>query len=172
MGIRPYNNFTKASAAAGFSVSTICLLTSGFIRAIMVGRAGVNAKRHGNAISNLPLFVQALNSIFVKTKVKGYGRKASAATKGGFNVTTVDGDDALFAYNGGNYNFALDESGKYPKITLTGKVPLWTLLWFMYEIIYQTDKVMALRVDNTVYGQDCGIHILSAGIECLWLLRL
>jgi len=58
-------------------------------------------------------------------------------------------------YSGGNYNFSLNESGQYPTITLTGNAFMGYYCGSQtYEIIYQTDKVMALRVDNTAEGQD------------------
>ena len=150
-----YNNFTKEVAAAGFSVSGhMGLGPQGSFGQSWWG-AGVNAKETWKLYDFKFTFIQAGVKLNIVNKGEGYGRKASAATKGGFNVTTVDGDDALFAYNGGNYNFALDESGKYPKITLTGNAFMGYYCGSqVYEIIYQTDKVMALRVDNTVEGQD------------------
>lgn len=86
---------------------------------------------------------------------KGYGRKAFAASVGGFNVTETSGDDAIFDYNGGNYNFSINESGKYPKLTLSGNAFMGYYCGTQeYEIIYQTDSVMALRVADPAENLD------------------
>ncbi|GHU94900.1 hypothetical protein FACS1894156_3740 [Bacteroidia bacterium] len=85
----------------------------------------------------------------------GYGRNASAAGKGGYTVNSVDGDDAIFTFAGGNYSFSIDESGDYPALTLSGDAMLGYYAGEQtYEIFYQSDSVMALRVNNTTEGQD------------------
>lgn len=91
----------------------------------------------------------------VKNGNEGYGRKASAASVGGFTVHATSGDDAMFTYSGGDYTFSIDESGEYPIITLGGNAYMGYYCGSQqYEVIYQTDKVMALRVNNTVESQD------------------
>jgi|AGTN01.1.fsa_nt_gi hypothetical protein len=86
---------------------------------------------------------------------EGYGRKASAESVGGFNVHNIIVDDAFFTYSGGDYTFSIDESGKFPILTLTGNAFMGYYCGSQeYEVIYQTDKVMALRVNNTVESQD------------------
>ena len=100
-------------------------------------------------------FIQDGARLIIETAGEGYGRKASAASIGGFNVTSIDGDDAIFPYEGGSYTFSIDESGQYPVLTLSGNAFMGYYCGTQdYEIIYQTDKVMALRVDNQVEGQD------------------
>lgn len=85
---------------------------------------------------------------------EGYGRLASAADVGGFSVHGAVGEDALFAYSGGEYTFSIDESGQYPLLTLTGNAYMGYYAGSQeYEIIYQTEEVMALSVANTVEGQ-------------------
>lgn len=84
----------------------------------------------------------------------GYGRAASAEDVGNFTVREVIGEDALFTYNGGDYTFSIDETNKFPLLTLTGNAYMGYYAGSQeYEIIYQTDKVMALSVANTVEGQ-------------------
>lgn len=100
-------------------------------------------------------FIQDGVKLKIQTGGEGYGRKASASSVGGFNVTATDGDDATFPYTGGDYTFSLDETGKYPKLTLSGNAFMGYYCGTQeYEIFYQTDKVMALRANNTVEGQD------------------
>jgi len=117
--------------------------------------AGANDKSSWKLYDFKFTFIQNGTQLKIVNGGKGYGRKASAASVGGFNVTETSGDDAIFDYNGGNYNFSINESGTYPKLTLTGNAFMGYYCGSQeYEIIYQTDKVMALRVDNKVEGQD------------------
>lgn len=84
----------------------------------------------------------------------GYGRLACAASVGGYTVTGVNGEDAYFTYSGGEYTFSIDESEKFPLLTLTGNAYMGYYAGNQeYEIIYQTEEVMALSVANTVEGQ-------------------
>lgn len=86
---------------------------------------------------------------------EGYGRKASSASVGGFTVTGDSGDDVYFTYSGGEYTFSIDESGEFPILTLSGNAYMGYYAGSQdYEIIYQTEEVMALRVNNTHEGQD------------------
>ncbi|MDS1032532.1 PKD domain-containing protein [Porphyromonadaceae sp. NP-X] len=117
--------------------------------------AGANDKSSWKLYDFKFTFIQNGAQLIIANGGKGYGRKASAASVGGFNVTETSGDDAIFDYSGGNYNFSINESGAYPKLTLTGNAFMGYYCGSQeYEIIYQTDKVMALRVNNTVEGQD------------------
>ncbi|HBG41330.1 MAG TPA: hypothetical protein DDZ96_13340 [Porphyromonadaceae bacterium] len=91
----------------------------------------------------------------IETKGDGYGRKASASSVGKFDVEEEIADDAFFPYNGGDYSFSIAEGGQFPQITLTGNAFMGYYCGNQtYDIIYQTDKVMALRVDNYTEKQD------------------
>lgn len=117
--------------------------------------ADPNAKKDWTLYDHKFTFKQEGLSLNVQNKGEGYGRKASSASVGGFTVKTIDGDDATFDYSGGDYTFSIDESGKYPVLSLSGRGFLGYYCGTQdYEIFYQTDKVMALRVNNTVEGQD------------------
>ena len=117
--------------------------------------AGPNEKNTWTMYDFKFTFVQQGVKLKIENKQQGYGRAASSATVGGFSVTSTSGEDAVFTYGGGNYNFSIDESGKYPKLALTGNAFMGYYCGSQeYEIIYQTDKVMALRVNNQVESQD------------------
>lgn len=117
--------------------------------------AGSNEKNTWTMYDFRFTFIQNGVQLKIQNKGEGYGRKSSSESVGGFTVSKIDGDDATFAYNGGNYTFGLVEGGKYPKLTLSGKGFMGYYCGSQdYDIIYQTDKVMALRVNNTVEGQD------------------
>src|SRR5690554_3942437 len=100
-------------------------------------------------------FIQnGVQLIIEKDGDEGYGRAASAESVGGFDVHGTDGEDAMFTYSGGNYTFSIDESGQFPLLTLTGNAYLGYYAGSQeYEILYQTEEVMALSVANTVEGQ-------------------
>lgn len=85
----------------------------------------------------------------------GYGRKACVAD-GGFTATSTEGDDAIFDYAGGDYNFSpLDESGKYASFTLSGNAFMGYYCGTQtYEIVYLDDECMALRIDDKKEAQD------------------
>jgi hypothetical protein len=118
--------------------------------------AGANEKSHWEMYSSKFTFIQEGVQLKIeKEGNNGYGRKASSASVGGFTVTNTDVDDVTFNYSGGDYTFSIDESGEFPVLTLTGNAFMGYYAGSQdYEIIYQTDKVMALRVNNTVEGQD------------------
>lgn len=100
-------------------------------------------------------FIQSGVKLNITTGGEGYGRKASAADVGGFSVSSTSGDDALFPYEGGAYTFSINETGTYPVLKLSGNAFMGYYAGTQeYEIIYQTEKVMALRVNNTVESQD------------------
>jgi len=74
---------------------------------------------------------------------------------GGFTVHAVEGDDAYFTYSGGEYTFSIDEAGEFPVLTISGNGYMGYYAGSQdYEVIYLTDRVMALRVNNTIEGQD------------------
>lgn len=118
--------------------------------------AAANEKNSWEMYSTKFTFIQdGVQLKIQKNGNEGYGRKASSASKGGFTVHGDSGDDVFFSYSGGDYTFSLDESGEFPVLTLTGNAYMGYYAGSQdYEIIYQTDKVMALRVNNTVESQD------------------
>ena len=116
--------------------------------------AGPNEKSMWTMYSFKFTFIQEGVQLKIANSGQGYGRKQQAAN-GGFTPTSIDGEDATFDYAGGNYNFAIDESGEHPKLTLSGNAFMGYYVGSQtYDIIYQTDQVMALRAPNTVEGQD------------------
>ena len=118
--------------------------------------AAANDKQAWEMYSSRFTFIQnGVQLKIVKNGNEGYGRKPSAASVGGFNVHKTVELDAFFTYSGGDYTFSIDESGKFPILTLSDNAYMGYYAGSQqYEIIYQTDKVMALRVNNTVEGQD------------------
>ncbi|MDD4698025.1 MAG: PKD domain-containing protein [Fermentimonas sp.] len=151
-----YNNFAAEVNAAGFNVKGHMGLGPQGSRGQEWWGAAANDKIAWEMYSSKFTFIQnGVQLIIEKDGDEGYGRKASAASVGGFTVHEISGDDAMFTYSGGEYTFSLDESGQYPIMTLSGNAYMGYYAGSQdYEIIYQTEEVMALRVDNTVEGQD------------------
>ncbi len=152
-----YNNFAaEVKAATGFNVTGHMGLGPQGSRSQDWWGAAPNDKHMWEMYSTKFTFIQnGVQLKIVKNGNEGYGRKASAASVGGFTVHATSGDDAMFTYSGGDYTFSIDESGEYPIITLGGNAYMGYYCGSQqYEVIYQTDKVMALRVNNTVEGQD------------------
>ncbi|MCL2073738.1 MAG: hypothetical protein FWH18_07450 [Marinilabiliaceae bacterium] len=86
---------------------------------------------------------------------EGYGRAASSANPGGYDVTEAGQDDAVFNYNGGDYSFAITDGEDYEKLILPRDAFMGYYCGSQeYEIVYLTEEVMALRVDNTIEFQD------------------
>lgn len=152
-----HNNFAKEVAAAGFKD----------IKGHMgLGPRGSRGQEWWGAAANDKDTWEMYSSKFtftqdgVKLKIEkngntGYGRAASAASIGGYKVTSTVGEDVHFDYSGGDYTFSIDESGDYPLLTVSGNGFMGYYCGSqVYEILYQTDKVMALRVDNVTEGQD------------------
>ena len=151
-----YNNFTKEVAAA---LGTDIRGHMGLGPTDMLNQsywgAGPNEKKTWTMYASKFNFVQNGTVLKIGTEGKGYGRTACAATIGGFNVTSLDGPDAIFDYTGGNYTFSINESGKYPKLTLSGNAFMGYYCGSQsYDILYQTDKVMALRTHNAPEKHD------------------
>ncbi|MEL7598510.1 MAG: hypothetical protein AAGU18_00205 [Proteiniphilum sp.] len=152
-----YNNFSaEVKTATGFNVSGHMGLGPQGSRGQDWWGAAANDKNAWEMYSSKFTFIQnGVQLKIVKDGNEGYGRKASAASVGGFDVHATSGDDAMFTYSGGDYTFSIDESGEYPIITLGGNAYMGYYCGSQqYEVIYQTDKVMALRVNNTVESQD------------------
>lgn len=112
------------------------------------------------AKSEWSMYSFKLNFILIGAKLniqnegKGYGRLANVASAG-FTGIVGEGEDASFDYSGGSYTFSIDESGTYPKLTLSGNAFMgYYVSGQSYEIIYLTDKAMALRVNSPTEGQD------------------
>ena len=115
--------------------------------------AGPNEKSTWQLYDFKFTFVQQGVRLKIENAGEGYGRNACAAS-GGFTVTEVSGEDALFAYDGGDYTYGINESGEYPTLELSGNAFMGYYCGSqVYQIIYQTDKVMALRVENTIESQ-------------------
>ncbi len=152
-----YNNFAgEVKAATGFNVNGHMGLGPQGSRGQEWWGAAPNDKHMWEMYSTTFTFIQdGVKLIIEKDGDEGYGRNASAASVGGFNVHEVSGDDALFTYSGGNYTFSLDDTGEFPIMTISGNGYMGYYAGSQdYELIYQTDKVMALRVNNTTESQD------------------
>ena len=87
----------------------------------------------------------------IVTAGEGYGRKVFDG-QGGHNPFSSGGwnynDDIGFKYDGGDYTYSINEEGPYdcPQITLSGNAFMGYYCGSqVYDIIYQTDEVMALR---------------------------
>lgn len=154
--IDQYNNFAKEVAnATGLVVGGHLGLGAEGSYGQGWWAAGVNEKSKWSLYETTFTFVQNGAKLKIVTAGQGYGRKAVSAQPGGFNVTSTDGDDATFDYAGGDYTFSLDENGKYPALTLSGNAFMGYYCGTQtYELIYQTDDVMALRIDDVVEAQD------------------
>jgi hypothetical protein len=85
---------------------------------------------------------------------EGYGRKACIADAG-FTATSVDGDDATFPYEGGNYTYSVTDGPLYPTLTLSGNAFMGYYAGSQdYDIVYLSDTALALRVYNATEDQD------------------
>ena len=116
--------------------------------------AGPDEKNAWTMYSFKFTFIQQGVQLKIANSGQGYGRNRTAAG-GGFTPTDVVGEDATFNYPGGDYTFAINESGEKPTIELSGNAFMGYYVGTqVYEIIYQTDQVMALRATNTLEGQD------------------
>lgn len=152
-----YNNFVKEVAAAtGFNITGHMGLGPQGSRGQEWWGAAANDKSSWDMYSSRFTFIQnGVRLLIEKEGDEGYGRNASSASVGGFTVHGVEGDDAYFTYSGGAYTFSIDESAEYPILTLSGNAYMGYYVGSqVYEIIYQTDQVMALRVNNTTEAQD------------------
>jgi beta-glucanase (GH16 family) len=100
-------------------------------------------------------FKQAGTQLVIQNGGKGLGRWACAS---GLPGATQNGDDAIFDYIGGSYTFSITEAeteDAYSTLTLSGGAILgYYACNLTYDIIYQTEEVIALRVLNTTENQD------------------
>jgi len=144
------------AAATGFNISGHMGLGPQGSRGQEWWGAAANDKHAWQMYSTKFTFIQ--NGVQLKIQKEGnegYGRNASAASVGGFTVHAVEGDDAYFTYSGGEYTFSIDEAGEFPVLTISGNGYMGYYAGSQdYEVIYLTDRVMALRVNNTIEGQD------------------
>ena len=154
-----YNNFTKEVAAAVGKYEPAIADIKGHIGLGPVNSYGQNwwgaapnDKEKWSLYDMKFTFIQSGLKINIETAGKGYGRWATANGKSG---AIQEGDDAVFDYAGGAYNFSIDESGKFPKLTLSGDAFMGYYCGTQtYEVFYQTDEVMALCAVNDVEGQN------------------
>ncbi len=159
-----YNNFTSEVVAALTDQGKLAMVD---IRGHMgLGPAGSYSQNWWGASSpseKLPWLIYATKFNFklnglklnIETDGKGYGR---SATTGGFDNMVPEGynnEDASFDYDGGDYTFSILEAGDFPSLTISDDGYMgYQCGTQVYEIIYQTDKVMALRAYNPVENQD------------------
>lgn len=152
-----YNNFTKEVASeTGLDIRGhmgLGPIEGGYSQEWW--GAAPNDKSDWDMYSTKFTFIQnGVKLIVTKDGDEGYGRAKTAESVGGFDVIRLSGEDAIFKYSGGNYTFSLDESGEYPKLTLSGNGFMGYYAGTQeYDIIYQTDKVMALAAKNPAEGQ-------------------
>ena len=152
-----YNNFTaEVRAETGFNITGHMGLGPQGSRGQEWWGAAANDKISWQMYSTTFTFIQDGVQLKIRKEGnEGYGRKASSSSVGGFTVHGDSGDDVFFTYSGGDYTFSIDESGEYPILTLSGNAYMGYYAGSQdYEIIYQTEEVMALRVNNTVESQD------------------
>lgn len=154
--IDQYNNFAKEVAnATGLPIGGHLGLGPRGSYGQSWWAAGANEKNKWSIYETRFTFVQNGTKLKIVTAGQGYGRKAVATQPGGFNVTSTDGDDATFDYTGGDYSFSLNENSKYPTLTLSGNAFMGYYCGTQtYELIYQSDNVMAIRIDNAAEAQD------------------
>lgn len=88
--------------------------------------------------------------LVIETQGEGYGRNACAAV-GGFTVKTVQGEDMIFDWNGGTYDFNL--AGSQLTISDNGFLAYYAGTQ-EYEVIYLSETALCVRVLNTIEGQD------------------
>ncbi|MDR0729332.1 MAG: hypothetical protein LBF19_04325 [Prevotellaceae bacterium] len=115
--------------------------------------AGANDKQATELYKFKFTFKQSGTQLIIQNNGKGYGRWACANGQPG---AVQDGDDSVFDYTGGAYSFSITEPvGGYPTLTIS---PNAIFGYYAcnndFEIIYQTEGAMALRVLNTTENQD------------------
>ncbi len=150
-----YNNYTKeVSAATGLNINGHLGLGAQNTFGQEWWAAGPNEKADTKMYDFKFTFIQEGVQFIIENDGLGYGRKASSESVGGYNVVEIDGDDAIFTFDGGSFNFSIDESGTYPQLTLSDNSFMGYYAGSqVYDIVYQTEEVMALRVNNTVESQ-------------------
>lgn len=117
--------------------------------------AEANAKSDWSLYSNKFTFKQDGLVLNIANDGVGYGRNATSS-KGNYpNTVSLGGDDVKYDFSGGDFTFYINEGGQYPALVLSGNANLGYYCGTQeYEIIYQTEEVMALRVANTTESQD------------------
>lgn len=146
-----YNNFSEQVATAtGMDIKGHMGLGAGNKYSQSWWAAEPNAKKDWVLYDTKFTFVQNGTKLTIENKGRGYGRLVcSKPPIANFDIIETVGEDAIFNYNGGNYTFSINESGKYPKLTLSANAFMSYYCGNQeYEIIYQTDEVMAVRVYN------------------------
>ncbi|WP_291530740.1 PKD domain-containing protein [Bacteroides sp. UBA939] len=159
-----YNNYTKvvSDAVAGFTAPKPAINAGNIKGHTGLGPlntyaqewwgAGPNEKSAWDMYDMKFTFIQSGLQMKVETAGKGYGRWALAHSKPG---AVQEGEDVVYNYAGGTYNFALDDSGPLPQLTLTGDATMGYYCGTQtYDIVYQSEEVMALCVHNSVESQD------------------
>ena len=151
-----YNLYTaEVAAATGFGISGHMGLGAQGSYSQQWWAAEPDAKKDWSLYPTTFNFVHNGLKLNIETEGLGYGRNASSASVGGFTPIESFGDDVSFAYESGSYSFSISEAGKYPVLTLSDKAFMGLYCGTQqYEIIYQTDSVLALRVNNTTESQD------------------
>ncbi|HOK36511.1 MAG TPA: PKD domain-containing protein [Paludibacteraceae bacterium] len=153
-----YNNFAKeVEEATGFYVKGHMGLAKLNTYSQEWWHAQPNEKKDWKLYDFKFTFIQDGLQLRIQNAGKGYGRSAlqSDITSKGFDIIQVADPDIIFSYDGGDYTFSIDESGQYPKLTLSGNAFMGYYCGTQeYEIIYQTDSVMALRVAEPAENLD------------------
>lgn len=154
--IDQYNNFSDEVAnATGYDIGGHMGLGAFDSYGQGWWKADANAKSEWTLYDHKFNFKQVGLKFNIQNEGVGYGRKASAASVGGYDVIETDGDDAIFKFEGGDYTFFVDEAGEKPIITFSGNSYMGYYCGTnSYNVLYLTDKVMALRAGNTVENQD------------------
>jgi hypothetical protein len=89
-------------------------------------------------------FKQVGMQLIIKNNGKGNGRSACCSSYPDY--AEISGDEGEFTYSGGSYSFSINESeGANPTLTVPDNAILgYYVCNNTYEIIYQTDEVIAL----------------------------
>lgn len=153
--IDQFNNYTaEVAGATGFGITGHMGLGPLNSYGQEWWGAAANAKSGWSLYSSKFTFIQDGLKLNIANEGVGYGRFATYK-QGGYTLIEQQAEDAVFKYDGGDYTFAIEESGEYPVLTLSGNAFLGYYCGTQdYEIIYQTGDVLALRTANPTEGQD------------------
>jgi hypothetical protein len=156
-----YNNFTKEVAdATGKDIRGHYGLSPAGDYSQQWWGAG-QSEKIGSALEKIYdfkfTFKQAGMQLIIETGGQGFGRKACLSGSGQTNYGE-EGDDAFFDYDGGAYTFSIVEAESedtYSTLTPSeGAILGYYACNLVYEIMYQTGEVIALRALNTTENQD------------------